>query len=149
MVMIEVGTPKMAREMLCRLQSLVSVDSHDDNKRRDIGQLQGMIDQLDAHRPLGVDGKHGDLHTDTCGCEGHEGLRSAPVAALTPETSTLLYHAWYAEQSRIRHEAEFWLGQAQRDTTNRELWRAKAIELGVPEEQADAYIFSGQMTSRS
>ena len=24
---------------------------------------------LDHHRPLGTDGKHGDLHTPTCGCE--------------------------------------------------------------------------------
>jgi hypothetical protein len=146
MVQIEVGSPKMARETLCRLQSLVSVESHDDNKRRDIGQLQGMIDQLDAHRPLGVDGKHGDLHTATCGCEGYEGLTEAPVVALTPLTGTMLYHAWYCEEARKRHEAEFWIGQAGRDIANREMWRERAVANGVPRHQADAYIYSGPMT---
>jgi hypothetical protein len=31
--------------------------------------LQTLCDQIDVHRPLGRDGKHGDLHTPTCGCE--------------------------------------------------------------------------------
>ena len=31
-----------------------------------IGRL---IMDLDKHRPLGTNGKHGDLHTDTCGCD--------------------------------------------------------------------------------
>lgn len=30
--------------------------------------LQALCDQIDVHRPLGRDGKHGDLHTATCGC---------------------------------------------------------------------------------
>jgi hypothetical protein len=66
------------------------------------------------------------------------------VVELTPYTSNLLYRAWYAEEARKRHEAEFWVGQAQRDAFNRELWRQKALEAGVPEEQADKYIYSGK-----
>jgi hypothetical protein len=32
-------------------------------------RLQEVIDELDKHRPLGPDGKHGFLHTRTCGCK--------------------------------------------------------------------------------
>jgi hypothetical protein len=28
-----------------------------------------LIQRIDTHRPLGSDGKHGRLHTPTCGCE--------------------------------------------------------------------------------
>lgn len=28
-----------------------------------------LIRQVDVHRPLGPNGKHGKLHTTTCGCE--------------------------------------------------------------------------------
>lgn len=31
--------------------------------------IERLIDLLDLHRPLGSSGKHGDLHTPTCGCE--------------------------------------------------------------------------------
>lgn len=54
--------PKHLREALC-------VQSHyapDEDTRDAIGAL---IRVLDRHRPLGNDGKHGDLHTLTCGCE--------------------------------------------------------------------------------
>lgn len=30
--------------------------------------INRLIGLLDLHRPLGSDGKHGDLHTPTCGC---------------------------------------------------------------------------------
>lgn len=28
-----------------------------------------LVAMIDKHRPLGNDGRHGYLHTDTCGCE--------------------------------------------------------------------------------
>ena len=31
--------------------------------------LQDLIDEMEKHRPTGPDGKHNNLHTDTCGCE--------------------------------------------------------------------------------
>jgi len=145
MVMVDVGTPKMAREHFAVIQTIVAQEDIFQQNVPAQNMISNVLEQLDAHRPLGIDGKHGDLHTDTCGCEGHEGLRSAPVVALTPLTGTLLYHAWYAEDSRKRHEKEFWFGQAERDIRNRELWRSKAIANGVPEHQADAYIYSGSM----
>jgi hypothetical protein len=62
---------KMLRETLCVAQNAVSRgvdprDRRDEHSRR----LQALIDQVDVLRPLGHDGKHGDLHTPWCGCEG-------------------------------------------------------------------------------
>ena len=54
--------PKGLREHLCQQQTY----SPDDYTRK---VLTVGIDVLDQHRPLGTDGKHGDLHTATCGCD--------------------------------------------------------------------------------
>lgn len=67
MASIPIGDLKMARETLCTAQHAVATmypteDSH-------ITRLQRMIDQIDVQRPLGPDGKHGNRHTPTCGCE--------------------------------------------------------------------------------
>ena len=55
-------SPKMLRETLCAAQAQVRNLVHSDR----IGRL---IAECDRHRPLGSDGKHGDLHTATCGCD--------------------------------------------------------------------------------
>jgi hypothetical protein len=54
--------PKALREKLCTQQTFAP----DDFTRNEI---QRLINVLDLHRPLGSDGKHGNLHTPTCGCE--------------------------------------------------------------------------------
>ena len=54
--------PKTLREKLCQQEP----HAPDDETREAIARL---IAILDRHRPLGSDGKHGDLHTATCGCE--------------------------------------------------------------------------------
>lgn len=60
---------KMLRETLCRAQSNVAHRETDrDAIECDMRIIGGLIRQIDAHRPLGPDGKHGDLHTATCGC---------------------------------------------------------------------------------
>ncbi len=57
---------KMLREALCRAQSaLIRVEHYPHNGM----YLQQIINEVDRHRPLGSDGKHGNLHTPTCGCE--------------------------------------------------------------------------------
>ena len=62
--------PKMLRESLCVAQTAVGNYSLDMGRRREhVERLQRLIDECDRHRPLGQDGKHGDRHTDTCGCE--------------------------------------------------------------------------------
>ncbi len=64
--------PKMLRETLCTAQAAITALSavYGHGRRWEhIGRLQRLIDACDAHRPLGPDGKHGDRHTATCGCE--------------------------------------------------------------------------------
>lgn len=64
-------SPKMLRETLCVAQSAVAANAswYVSRGREHIDRLQRLIDECDRHRPLGPDGKHGDLHTPTCGCE--------------------------------------------------------------------------------
>jgi hypothetical protein len=62
--------PKMVRETLCVAQSAIRdrnvFDGRTDEHCARIGRL---IDICDVHRPIGPNGKHGKLHTDTCGCD--------------------------------------------------------------------------------
>jgi hypothetical protein len=57
---------KMLREALCASQALIGRSEQYKHHSKRLGQL---IDEIDIHRPLGSDGKHGSLHTPTCGCE--------------------------------------------------------------------------------
>lgn len=57
---------KSLREALCRQQTSPMSDDWPADVRYTVDLLFRRIDQ---HRPLGTDGKHGDLHTSTCGCE--------------------------------------------------------------------------------
>lgn len=54
--------PKGLREHLCQQQTFAP----DDRTRK---YMSEMIALLDIHRPIGPDGKHGNRHTPTCGCE--------------------------------------------------------------------------------
>lgn len=54
--------PKMLQEYLCSQY----VYAPDEVTRRAINDLVGI---LCLHRPTGSNGKHGDLHTPTCGCD--------------------------------------------------------------------------------
>jgi hypothetical protein len=54
---------KSLREMLCAMQV-----SYRDNPYR-LSLIDELCGEIDRHRPIGPDGKHGDRHTDTCGCE--------------------------------------------------------------------------------
>ena len=62
--------PKLLREALCRAQNNVGTRDTDrswvDSDQRRIWLL---ISAIDRHRPIGPDGKHGDRHTLTCGCD--------------------------------------------------------------------------------
>jgi hypothetical protein len=58
--------PKMLREYLCSQQTYAP-------DRFTRYEIQRLIDVLDLHRPTGSDGKHGNLHTPTCGCEDKPG----------------------------------------------------------------------------
>lgn len=63
-------TPKMLRETLCVAQSGITELMRQGQKLPDhIDRLGRLIAERDRHRPVGPDGKHGDRHTPTCGCE--------------------------------------------------------------------------------
>lgn len=66
---IDPGNPKAAREKFSTLQSLVNRQGGGNLEPIMNTFLQNLIDQLEQHRPTGSDGKHGNLHTTTCGCE--------------------------------------------------------------------------------
>lgn len=69
MILTLLDSPKMLRETLCVAQARISYSSLDlGRKAEHLRRLQKLIDEIDKHRPLGPDGKHGDLHTPTCGC---------------------------------------------------------------------------------
>jgi hypothetical protein len=68
LVQIDIGNPKTARELLCKLAT-EACSEHPQMNAAERMIVQNWINQLDIHRPLGVDGKHGNLHTPTCGCD--------------------------------------------------------------------------------
>lgn len=98
MIVLSVDGLKMLRETLCRAQSalgsflLVEELSY---VPEDIKRIQGVIDQIDAMRPLGSNGRHGDLHTPDCECFPPEGFYRVPVRFCTvPETVVHPMHMW-------------------------------------------------------
>lgn len=70
---LRVGTShlKALRETLCIAQNLINLQIGIEPTRRrpHSDRIQGLIGEIDRHRPLGSDGKHGNRHTPTCGCE--------------------------------------------------------------------------------
>ncbi|QDP45503.1 hypothetical protein SEA_FUZZBUSTER_19 [Microbacterium phage FuzzBuster] len=69
-------TLKMLRETLCEAQSAIwwfeEGTKPDDDTPAAIAHVERIgriIAEIDRQRPLGTDGKHGNLHTPTCGCE--------------------------------------------------------------------------------
>jgi hypothetical protein len=63
-------SPKMLQETLAVAQAAIGNSEHvGDRKQSHIDRLQRLIDECERHRPTGVGGKHGDLHTPTCGCQ--------------------------------------------------------------------------------
>ncbi|WP_206538991.1 hypothetical protein [Nocardiopsis lucentensis] len=62
-------SPKMLHETLCFAQSAIGLHPDQNRALEHIARLGRLINECERHRPLGSNGKHGDLHTDTCGCE--------------------------------------------------------------------------------
>lgn len=60
---------KMLREALCVAESYLLHSEQYSGKARHMGTL---IREIDKHRPIGPNGKHGELHTRTCGCDDGE-----------------------------------------------------------------------------
>ena len=69
---------KMLRETLALAQTAIPAavliyDGDEESTRQQVRahleRLGRLVDEIDRHRPLGPGGKHGELHTPTCGCE--------------------------------------------------------------------------------
>lgn len=59
--------PKTVREALCQVETLILLYRPDQpHYAKIIGDL---IKECERKRPLGPDGKHGNLHTPECGCD--------------------------------------------------------------------------------
>lgn len=70
MVKIEVENLKSLREDLCMAQSALRIyGGYTNPQDAAIKRLGKVLDQIDILRPLGSNGKHGNLHTEHCGCE--------------------------------------------------------------------------------
>lgn len=65
-------TLKMVREALCYAEATM-LQTVQGQKYLEI--VQDLVEDIDRQRPLGRDGKHGNLHTDNCGCSD-DGIRS-------------------------------------------------------------------------
>lgn len=66
--------PKMLREALCLAQSCIRSSGNLSTRQAYSDIIQELINECDRKRPLGSDGKHGNLHTDECGCEDKPGF---------------------------------------------------------------------------
>lgn len=61
---------KMLQETFCLASAVIGNSPlPEEEKMRHIGRLQRLINDCQRQRPTGFDGKHGNRHTDTCGCE--------------------------------------------------------------------------------
>lgn len=69
----EIESLKGLREDLCTAQSAITIAYGsrpiNDYVMGKINRIQAILDQIDVLRPLGSDGKHGNRHTEYCGCE--------------------------------------------------------------------------------
>lgn len=67
--MIDIGNLKNAREVLCDAQMQFMWNRQVSRTPKNLDFINDLIVQIDVMRPLGSDGKHGNLHTELCGCE--------------------------------------------------------------------------------
>lgn len=85
--------PKMLRETLCVAQDVIGRSLPDtDRKHKHIARISRLITECDRHRPLGPNGKHGDRHTPTCGCDDVPLPDWAPTTAVVRAAAAELEH---------------------------------------------------------
>lgn len=66
-VLVSTDSLKMTREALVIAEQAML--KHPGATAHQIKRIGGLIADIDRQRPIGSDGKHGDRHTPTCGCE--------------------------------------------------------------------------------
>lgn len=88
MVQLEVENLKALRESLCVAQMTIGQfygERQRDYKQSHIQRIGKVIDEIDKLRPLGSDGKHGNRHTEFCGCEDNPYLELLNTWRKIPE----------------------------------------------------------------
>lgn len=88
MVKIEVENLKALREALCVAQSAISQaygGRSGEYTKGKVSRIGEIIDQIDTLRPLGPNGKHGNRHTEFCGCEDNPYLELLNTWRKIPE----------------------------------------------------------------
>ncbi|WQY99792.1 hypothetical protein [Microbacterium phage MO526] len=60
---------KALREALAVAQTAIGTRDTAERAQPHLDRLGALIAEIDRNRPLGADGKHGNLHTPTCGCD--------------------------------------------------------------------------------
>jgi len=63
---------KMIRETMCLAEHALHESARAGSSRPsqgDFDRIRRILEDIDRQRPLGSNGKHGNLHTPTCGCE--------------------------------------------------------------------------------
>lgn len=97
--------PKAIRETLAFAQTLCTTEAaaareYTAPTLAHVRLLQRMMDECDRHRPLGPDGKHGNRHTPTCGCE-HAPRRKGILREAAEREAPAFLHKATADPARI------------------------------------------------
>ena len=74
--------PKALRETLLVAIHTMQNFSMANRKGDHIDRLRRLVAECDRKRPLGMDGRHGNRHTNECGCDISESDRTASILRL-------------------------------------------------------------------
>lgn len=84
--------PKMLRETLCVAEGAVARQTSGTDRREEhLARIARLITECERHRPIGVNGKHGDRHTLTCGCDDVPRPGGEPTMAEERAAAALYY----------------------------------------------------------
>jgi hypothetical protein len=97
---------KMLRETLCVAQTDINRSGRfDEEARAHADRLGRLIDEIDRQRPLASNGKHGNLHTATCGCEDKHDWRNEIDTALVERNHLDVFEPGVCERKGCGHYA--------------------------------------------
>lgn len=97
---------KMLRESLCVAQTAIGNSEVGGSRTREhIDRLGRLINEIDRQRPLASNGKHGTLHTATCGCEDKHDWRDEIDTALVERNHLDVFEPGVCERKGCGHYA--------------------------------------------
>ena len=112
MTNIDIPDLKSLREALCVSMSAIGqtyVPNQTAYAMSYIGILQELTDKIDILRPLGPDGKHGNRHTEFCGCDliwrdlpGYSGYEVSSVGNLRETGEEVWYNPFIVTPDNLK-----------------------------------------------